>query len=204
VGGGARAQEAAAQNERKRGAESAQAAFTRMQAAPAPPRAPPARVAELSPAEAAKEDGNAALKRGNLAQARRPQRTQDSARLASRGRLCPPARPGLHVEPQAYLQSARPRMARSGAGVHRHFAGRSAQQPVGRRVTAAQAEERYSAALALDAGLTAAANNRALARLRLGRWADAEADCSAVLTREPANVKALLRRGAARRAPCTA
>lgn len=80
LGGGAGAQEAAAQNARKRSAESAHAAFTRMQAAPAPPRAPP-RVAELSPAEAAKEDGNAALKRGDLAQARRPQHTEDSAGL---------------------------------------------------------------------------------------------------------------------------
>lgn len=61
-----------------------------------------------------------------------------------------------------------------------------------------QAEEHYSAALRLDAGLTSAHNNRALARLRLARWADAEADCCAVLAREPGNVKALLRRAAAR------
>ena len=62
----------------------------------------------------------------------------------------------------------------------------------------AQAEEHYSAALRLDAGLTSARNNRALARLRLARWADAEADCCAVLAQEPGNVKALLRRAAAR------
>ncbi|KAK9823016.1 hypothetical protein WJX81_007094 [Elliptochloris bilobata] len=124
--------EAAAQNERKRNAESAQAAFARMQAArpengAAASTAPPARVTELTPAEAAKEEGNAAIKRGDVA----------------------------------------------------------------------QAEAHYSNALRLDAGLTSAHNNRALARLRLGRWADAEADCDAVLAREPRNVKALLRRGAA-------
>ena len=61
-----------------------------------------------------------------------------------------------------------------------------------------QAEEHYSNALRLDAGLTPAHNNRALVRLRLGRWADAEADSAAVLAREARNVKALLRRAAAR------
>ena len=60
-----------------------------------------------------------------------------------------------------------------------------------------QAEEHYSDALRLDAGLAPAHNNRALVRLRLGRWADAEADCTAVLAREALNVKALLRRAAA-------
>ena len=71
----ARTQEAAAQNERKRSAESAQAVLSRMQAArpggggAAGP--PPPRVTELTPAEAAKEEGNAALKRGDVAQARR-------------------------------------------------------------------------------------------------------------------------------------
>jgi tetratricopeptide (TPR) repeat protein len=38
----------------------------------------------------------------------------------------------------------------------------------------------YSDALARQPGLTAAANNRALALLRLGRFAEAEADCSTV------------------------
>ncbi|GLC45807.1 hypothetical protein PLESTB_001153700 [Pleodorina starrii] len=60
------------------------------------------------------------------------------------------------------------------------------------------AVSRYSAALDLDPGLTAAANNRALALLRLGRHAEAEADCSRVLEAEPCNVKALLRRAAAK------
>ena len=68
------AQEAAAQNERKRSAESAQALLSRMQAArPDSGRAagpPPPRVTELTPAEAAKEEGNAALKHGDVAQAR--------------------------------------------------------------------------------------------------------------------------------------
>lgn len=36
-------------------------------------------------------------------------------------------------------------------------------------------------------------------RLKLGAWAEAEADCSSVLAQEPGNAKALLRRAAARR-----
>ncbi|GLI64556.1 hypothetical protein VaNZ11_007876 [Volvox africanus] len=55
----------------------------------------------------------------------------------------------------------------------------------------------YSAALDLDPGLVAAANNRALALLRLGRHLEAERDCSKVLELEPGNVKALLRRATA-------
>lgn len=43
-----------------------------------------------------------------------------------------------------------------------------------------------------------ALNNRAMARLKLGQWEAAEADCSAVLEQEPTNVKALLRRATAR------
>ncbi|KAG2438451.1 hypothetical protein HYH02_010906 [Chlamydomonas schloesseri] len=60
------------------------------------------------------------------------------------------------------------------------------------------AVERYTAALGADPGMTAAANNRALALLRLGRHEEAEADCSRVLEDEPRNVKALLRRAACR------
>ncbi|GFR48092.1 hypothetical protein Agub_g9779, partial [Astrephomene gubernaculifera] len=64
----------------------------------------------------------------------------------------------------------------------------------------AAAVARYSAALQLQPDMTSAANNRALALLRLGRHAEAEQDCGMVLFREPGNVKALLRRAAARRA----
>ncbi|KAG2482944.1 hypothetical protein HYH03_018169 [Edaphochlamys debaryana] len=64
----------------------------------------------------------------------------------------------------------------------------------------AAAAEAYGAALAADPSLLAAANNRALAFLRLGRSEEAEADCCTVLAAEPANAKALLRRAAARRA----
>ena len=46
--------------------------------------------------------------------------------------------------------------------------------------------------------MTTAWNNRAMARLKLGAYQDAEADCTAVLEREPVNVKALLRRATAR------
>jgi cytochrome c-type biogenesis protein CcmH/NrfG len=55
-------------------------------------------------------------------------------------------------------------------------------------------------ALELEPGLVSALNNRAMARLKLEQWSDAEQDCSAVLAAEPSNVKALLRRAAARRA----
>lgn len=85
---------------------------------------------------------------------------------------------------------------------------------------------RYSAALALDPTMLPALNNRALARLKLQQYAEAEKDCSQVRERgrgiaavaisccqqrvdliacaaqvletEPNNVKALLRRAAAR------
>ncbi|KAL4423794.1 hypothetical protein ABPG75_001095 [Micractinium tetrahymenae] len=63
-----------------------------------------------------------------------------------------------------------------------------------------EAAAHYSRALELDAGMTAALNNRALCRCKLGRWAEAEADASGVLAAEPGNVKALLRRAAARKA----
>lgn len=48
--------------------------------------------------------------------------------------------------------------------------------------------------------MTAALNNRALCRCKLGQWAEAEADAGGVLAAEPGNVKALLRRAAARQA----
>ncbi|EFJ43133.1 hypothetical protein VOLCADRAFT_121451 [Volvox carteri f. nagariensis] len=64
----------------------------------------------------------------------------------------------------------------------------------------AEAVARYTAALDLDPGLVAAANNRSLALLRLGRCEEAEADCCKVLEVEPNNVKALLRRATARSA----
>ncbi len=55
-------------------------------------------------------------------------------------------------------------------------------------------------ALEMQPGLIVALNNRAMARLKLQQWGDADADCSAVLATEPGNVKALLRRAAARAA----
>ena len=90
------AQEAAAQNERKRSAESAQSVLSRMQAArPDSGRAagpPPPRVTELTPAEAAKEEGNAALKRGDVAQARRAaHRGRGAQNLQCRMLTCHPA-----------------------------------------------------------------------------------------------------------------
>ncbi len=46
--------------------------------------------------------------------------------------------------------------------------------------------------------MAAAFSNRALARLKLGRAAEAEIDCDHALLLQPTNVKALLRRAAAR------
>ncbi len=43
-------------------------------------------------------------------------------------------------------------------------------------------------------------NNRAAALLKLGKGAEAEADCDRILAEEPGNVKALFRRGTSRRA----
>ncbi len=62
----------------------------------------------------------------------------------------------------------------------------------------AAAVARYSTAVALDGGLVAALNNRAMAHLKLQQWSEAAADCDAVLQREASNIKALLRRSAAR------
>ena len=61
----------------------------------------------------------------------------------------------------------------------------------------AAAVEHYSCCVELDATLVAARNNRAMALLKLGRWADALADCDAVLAADASNVKALLRKGQA-------
>jgi len=68
---------------------------------------------------------------------------------------------------------------------------------VGRGDYEAAADE-YTAALKLDPGMHVARNNRALVLLKLGRSAEAEADCSAVLEGDAGNVKALLRRATAR------
>ena len=61
-----------------------------------------------------------------------------------------------------------------------------------------QAFEHYSKAIELDPSLTVAYNNRAMTRLKLGDWLGAEADCDAVLTKEPTSIKALHRRATAR------
>ncbi|KAK9805705.1 hypothetical protein WJX73_000447 [Symbiochloris irregularis] len=63
----------------------------------------------------------------------------------------------------------------------------------------AQALECYDEACTADGAGPAAFNNRALTHLKLGQLREAEADCDSVLEREPKNVKALLRRAAARR-----
>ncbi|XP_067008306.2 RNA polymerase II-associated protein 3 isoform X1 [Anabrus simplex] len=59
-----------------------------------------------------------------------------------------------------------------------------------------QAIEHYSAAIVLDP-TPAAYNNRALAYLKLQKYAEAISDCNKVLEVEPDNLKALMRRGVA-------
>lgn len=61
-----------------------------------------------------------------------------------------------------------------------------------------QALKCYSRALELDPSMLVALNNRAMVHLKLGSAAEAEQDCILVLESQPANVKALLRRAAAR------
>jgi Flp pilus assembly protein TadD len=61
-----------------------------------------------------------------------------------------------------------------------------------------QALEHYTKAIELDSTMAAAFSNRALALIKLGRPAEAEADCTHALLLQPGNVKALLRRAAAR------
>lgn len=60
--------------------------------------------------------------------------------------------------------------------------------------------EHYSAALKLQPSYVAARNNRAMVYLRLQKYAEAAADCDGVLQADGSNVKALLRRAAARQA----
>jgi tetratricopeptide (TPR) repeat protein len=57
----------------------------------------------------------------------------------------------------------------------------------------------YTQALQVDPDNLAALNNRSLAFLKLNRFVDAERDASGVLRRDAGNVKALYRRGVARR-----
>ncbi|KAF8067377.1 Spag1 [Scenedesmus sp. PABB004] len=58
--------------------------------------------------------------------------------------------------------------------------------------------EHFTASVRLDPAATAARNNRSLVYLKLSMFAEAAADAGAVLAAEPGNVKALLRRAAAR------
>jgi len=62
----------------------------------------------------------------------------------------------------------------------------------------AEAIEQYTASLEIEPTHLAFAN-RAMARLKLGSFAEAEADCTAALALEPEYVKAYSRRGTARR-----
>ena len=55
----------------------------------------------------------------------------------------------------------------------------------------------YTSSLALDPSLIASANNRSLALIKLGRFQEAIDDCSLVLSKEPSNVKSLIRRASA-------
>lgn len=55
----------------------------------------------------------------------------------------------------------------------------------------------YSEAFQLDASLSVVLNNRAMALLKLQRFAEAAEDCRAVLRSEPGNVKAKFRLGCA-------
>eukprot|EP00884_Botryococcus_braunii_P009460 jgi/Botrbrau1/18515/Bobra.0072s0090.1 len=63
-----------------------------------------------------------------------------------------------------------------------------------------QAVKLYSKALDLDPHYHVVRSNRAMALLKMERYEDAELDCDHVLIKEPNNVKALLRRAAAREA----
>ena len=62
----------------------------------------------------------------------------------------------------------------------------------------AQALLHYDAACTSGGGSMAAFNNRAMTHLKLGHLDLAEADCDRVLSQEPHNPKALLRRASAR------
>lgn len=61
-----------------------------------------------------------------------------------------------------------------------------------------QALELYTEAIQQDSSMAAAYSNRALVRLKLGQAEGAEQDSNQALQLEPKNVKALLRRAAAR------
>ena len=63
----------------------------------------------------------------------------------------------------------------------------------------AKALAEYTASLTANSSNVAARNNRALCFLKLGRWAEAEADATLVLEAEPNNPKGLFRRASARK-----
>eukprot|EP00976_Prorocentrum_cordatum_P067475 1178762-Prorocentrum_minimum.AAC.1 len=52
-----------------------------------------------------------------------------------------------------------------------------------------EAVHEYTAALKLERRLLTALNNRAMAYLKLGSFAEAEVDCTAALELDPVNVK---------------
>jgi len=60
------------------------------------------------------------------------------------------------------------------------------------------AVDAYTLSLALEANSAPVHANRAAAYMKLRRWEDAEADCTAALVCEPGYFKALMRRGAVR------
>jgi len=57
----------------------------------------------------------------------------------------------------------------------------------------------YTAAIDANKDNTVVRANRAMVLLKLNRYAEAEADCTTVLAKEPDNVKVLWRRATARR-----
>ena len=114
----------------------------------------------------------------------------------------------IHRRQKKYLDDARSvgfgSLSTLGGGVRPAAQGKTAAQlkdegnQLFKRGKHAEAIERYTASLEIEPTHLALAN-RAMARLKLGSFAEAEADCTAALALEPAYVKAYSRRGTARR-----
>lgn len=161
-------QDAFQQNEQKKRADSAGVVLQRMQQ-DRQQKAPPAQVQELTPAEAEKESGNAAYKKGEYKKVNM---------LPTFIKWWDVDKRFNHHKPTA--QQCKPCQLKLCNPL-----------PL-------QAIEHYTKAIELKSTLASAFNNRAMAHLKLGQVSEAQADCNSVLLLQPGNVKALLRRASAR------
>ena len=212
-------QEAARQAEAKRAADSAQSVLARMQqhkGSSSGSNGHARTQVTWSPAEAEKETGNGAFKRGEWEQVsyaeRKAAHSLHGSGLSVFGRRAHCCTSHaiyslfLHLPVcQRDLQVGTVLPLHHQAALHAHTMQQysSVCNMLGTTMCCwclmpVQAIAHYTKALELDPKLAAAYSNRAMARLKLGDAVGAETDCDYALLLQPHNAKALLRRGAAR------